>query len=124
MLRQHLEQRRRVLLTVEEIVIEELHGIDAQMRGQVVQVLIEPRGGGQGCLAAEHRRHAAESAAESAAQSGLIAGGAAAEKGSCQIVSRVSGALIGQRSCQTGGGKGAILVVNDLISRAPRQTRN
>ena len=100
MLRQHLEQRRRILLAVEEIVIEKLHCIDAQLGGQITQVPIQPRRRGQGGLTAKHGGDAAKGATESTTESCLVAGGAPAQKGPRQVVARISDAFVWQGACQ------------------------
>src|ERR1700743_3554032 len=114
MLRQHLEQRHGVLLAVGVIVIEALYRSDAQVSGQVSKVLIQARRGGQGGLAAKHGCDPAKSATEPATQSRLIAGGAPAQKGPCQIIARISRALVRQGAGERGGGERPIPVVNDL----------
>ena len=91
-----LEQRDHVLLAVEEIVVEVLHGVGAELVLEVGQVAIETLRRGQVGGAAVHHRDAAESAAEAAAGRRLVDGGAAAEIGAGEVAARVAELLVGQ----------------------------
>src|SRR3546814_4667490 len=73
-----LEQRNHVLLAVEEVVVEVLHGTRAERVLEVGEVMLEPRRGRQVGGAAEHRRDAAEGAVEAAAGRYLVGHGAVA----------------------------------------------
>src|ERR1700761_7318552 len=105
MLRQHFEQRDSILRAVEKIMVEKLHGIDAELPGQIAQVPVQPISRGEGGFTAKHGRDTAEGAAKTAAQRRLIARGAPAEEGPGEIIAWISGPLVRQGAFETGGGK-------------------
>ena len=112
-----------VVLAQEEIVVVELHGVDAVRGLQVVE-----NGGGAGgrlhFLAVVHRDHAAEVAAEGAADARLVDGGARSQERvgdvlrGIQAVVRRPGEIVGRFQRALGG----VDVQSELVleGRCPR----
>src|SRR3546814_1616952 len=88
---------RSVLLAVEEVVVEVLHGIRAERVLEVGEVVLEPRRGRQVGGAAEHRRDAAEGAVEAAAGRYLVGHGAVAQVGAGEVAARVAQFFVGEQ---------------------------
>src|SRR5260221_204636 len=63
-LRQNLEQRDHVDLTVEEIMIVEIYRVDTILGSEELEIPFQPLGWRKRRLAAKHGRHAAKGAAE------------------------------------------------------------